>query len=364
MPASLGLIKGLNGIRQTASSLYQDSIGIITDQSDISTLATPVLNIPEVYNEFISSLIHRIAYTKFNKKMFNNPLAVLEGDTIPLGYVGQEIHVNAQGGRRYNSDDFAGLLKKYEADVKVQYMPINMDIQYPVTISRNQLRKAFVSWTDLEELVSEVTNALYNGSYIDQFRYTKYIVSEAYNGNKGIIEVLDAPDTKELATKFVEKLRTYYLDFQLPSSNYNAWKKCGGEGKPVLTFADPEDIVILLRNDLRSFIDVNVLASSFNIEKSTLLGNMLPVDNFDAYNDDGEKVFDGSNIVGLICDKSWFRIKKQDEFMDNFYNANNRTINWYLNIIKMYNFSMFANGVILATALPEPKEEVEEGAQG
>ena len=40
-------------------------------------------------------------------------------------------------------------------------------------------------------------------------------------------------------------------------------------------------------------------------------------------------------------------------YLDEFYNANNRTWQYYLNLTKMYGYSLFANGVILATALPE-----------
>ena len=89
------------------------------------------------------------------------------------------------------------------------------------------------------------------------------------------------------------------------------------------------------------------------MDKTTLLGNIITVDNFDVYDDEGIKIFDGSSIVGMLADKSWFRIKRQDMFMDSFYNPNNRSIQYYLNLIKMYNFSLFANGVIFATSLPE-----------
>lgn len=82
-------------------------------------------------------------------------------------------------------------------------------------------------------------------------------------------------------------------------------------------------------------------------------GNILPIDNFDIYNDEGTKIFDGSNIVGIIADKSWFRIKRQDMYLDEFYNANNRTWQYYLNLTKMYGYSLFANGVILATEQPD-----------
>ena len=232
-------------------------------------------------------------------------------------------------------------------------MAINSDVQYPVTFSRQQLKKAFVSWGDLETFIDGLSNALYNGAFIDEFRFTKLIVSDAYKDNKAqIISDLSAVSNGDTAKAFVEKARELFLNFQLPSSNYNAWAKVGGEGKPIVTWTNPEDIVMLVRNDIRAKLDVEVLASAFNMDKTTLMGNIITIDNFDVYDDDGVKIFDGSAILGGIFDKSWFRIKKQDMFMDSFYNPNNRSIQYYLNVVKMYNYSLFANGVILATTAP------------
>ena len=348
-----GLVTSLNKLRELSSDLYHKYVPIIDDSTDISKFAEPILSVPEVYNEFCDALVNRIVYTQFQIKSFRNPLVVLEGDRIPLGYAGQEVYVNPQKGRTYNADDFAGLLIKYEADVKVQYMAINSDVQYPVTFSRQQLKKAFVSWGDLETFIDGLSNALYNGAYIDEFRFTKLIVSDAYKDNKAqIISNLSAVSSADTAKAFVEKARELFLNFQLPSTSYNAWAKVGGSGKPITTWTDPEDIVMLVRNDIRAKLDVEVLASAFNMDKTTLMGNIITIDNFDVYDDDGTKIFDGSAILGGIFDKSWFRIKRQDMFMDSFYNPNNRSIQYYLNVVKMYNYSLFANGVILATAAP------------
>lgn len=348
-----GLVTSLNKLRELSSDLYHQYVPVIDETTDISKFAEPILKVPEVYNEFCNALVNRIVYTQFEIKSFRNPLVVLEGDRIPLGYAGQEIYVNPAKGRTYNPNDFAGLLIKYEADVKVQYMAINSDVQYPVTFSRQQLKKAFVSWGDLETFIDGLSNALYNGAFIDEFRFTKLIVSDAYKDNKAIIDSsISAVSSEETAKAFVEKAREYFLNFQLPSSNYNAWSKVGGEGKPIVTWTNPEDIVMLIRNDIRAYLDVNVLASAFNMDKTTLLGNIITIDNFDAFDDEGNKVFDGNAILGIIADKSWFRIKRQDMFMDSFYNPNNRSIQYYLNVIKMYNYSLFANGVILATSAP------------
>lgn len=350
-----GLKDYLNEIRETSieqNTLYHQYVPVIDDNTDIGSFGTPILNTPVVMNEFVSALVNRIVYTQFEHKYFRNPLQVLEGDRIPLGYAGQEIFVNPAKGRKFNVDDFAGLLVKYEADVKVQYTTVNMDLQYPVTVSRHKLKQAFVSWDALDSFIGELSNSLYNGAYIDEYRFTKELVAGAYKSNSAQIQTITAPTTEALAKQFITEARTLFLNFQTPSSKYNAWAKVGGYGKPVTTFTNPEDIVFLVRNDIRAFIDVNVLASAFNLDQTTLLGNILAVDNFDMYDEDGNKIYDGSNIVGIIADKSFFRIKRQDMFLDEFYNANNRTWQYYLNLTKMYNYSLFANAVIFATAEP------------
>lgn len=356
MPLKEGLKTSLNAIREMSienNTAYHQYVPIIDDDTDIGTFGAPILNTPAVMNEFVSVLVNRIAYSQFEKKYFRNPLQVLEGDRIPLGYAGQEIYVNPAKGRKYNVNDFAGLLVKYEADVKVQYTAVNMDLQYPVTVSRHKLKQAFISWDALDNFIAELSNSLYNGAYIDEYQYTKELVSGAYKSNQAQIIQVSAPTTKDLAEAFITKARELFLNFQTPSNQYNAWDKVGGAGRPVKTWTNPEDIVFLVRNDVRAFMDVNVLASAFNIDKAELLGKILPVDNFDIYDDEDNKIFDGSKIVGLIADKSWFRIKRQDMYLDEFYNANNRTWQYYLNLTKMYNYSLFANGVIFATELPE-----------
>lgn len=179
------------------------------------------------------------------------------------------------------------------------------------------------------------------------------IVSNCYRENKAVIEQVIQPTDKDTAENFVEQLRTMFLNFQSPSTNYNAWSKVGGYGRPVTTWTDKEDVVVLLRNDVLSKVSVKSLANAFNLEYANFMGKVIGVDNFDIYNDNGDKIFDGSGILGFIGDKKWFRIRRQDMFMETDYNPNNRVRQYYLNLIKGYNYSLFANGVILATALPE-----------
>lgn len=356
MGPSTGLQTALNKMREMSvseGSVYHQYVPIITDLTSIGEFGTPILEMEDVRNEFISKLVKRIAYTQITSKMFDNPLAQLEGEQVPLGYAGQDIFVNRARGRQFNVNDFAGLLQRYESDVKVQYQTVNMDVQYPVTITRAKIKNAFVSWASLEEFINGITQSLYAGASIDQYNWTKALVSNAYRNGHTINEIVDAPTTADKAKAFVKKARELFMNFQTPTSDYNAWAKVNtDDDKAIITWTNPEDVVFLVRNDILSEIDVEVLAASLHIESTVLYGKIIGVKDWDIYNDEGEKVFDGSKILGIMCDKSWFKIKSQDIEMDVFMNPNNRTYNYYLNVVKMYNYSLFANAVVFATEEP------------
>lgn len=347
------LKQSLNALRELSSTIYHEYVPVIDDTTDISAFAQPIFDFPVVYNEFCDVLVNKLVFSQFQTMTFNNPLRILEGERVPLGYSGENIYTNPAQARSFNVNDFAGLLIKYEADTKVEYWTVNTDIQYCVTVSRQQLKKAMTSWDNLASYITQLSNSLYNGSYIDFFRYTKNIISGAFKENRAVYEKITAVTSEATAKAFIEKARELFLNFQLPSTQYNAWAKNGGAGRPITTWTRPEDIVMIIRNDIRAKIDVNVLAEAFNMDKTELLGQIITVDNFDAYDDDGTKVYDGSDIVGMIADRAWFKIKTQDFFMENFYNPNNRTMQYYLNVQKGYNMSLFANGVIFATDDPD-----------
>ena len=359
MNPSEGLQTALNEIRNTLiqdNTLYQTQIPLVDDYTSSQVYGQSLLNLPsDLRNRFIQSLVNRIAYTRFMMDYFENPLRELAGDDLPLGAIGQEIYVNPARGRVYDINDFAGLLAKYESDVKAEYTEINFDVQYPVTIIRKELEKAFVSWGDFESFLMGISTSLYNGAYIDDYKYTKRLITNAYRMNAVQMETItfagSTPTADELKG-LTARLRQAYLDFMVPSTKYNAWKKVGGYGRSIVSWSKPENIVVFVSNAMASILDVEVLANAFNMNKADLIGKVYYVEDFDLVDDDGSVQFDGSNIVALICDRRWFKIREKDMFMDEFYNANNRSWQSYLNVIKSFNYSLFANALMLVKALP------------
>lgn len=364
---SAGLITALNKMREMSvkdGGVYHQYIPTITEDTDISKIGSVILdsNLTPVYNEFFG-LLKRIAFFMIENKRFANPLSFLEGDNMPLGYAGQGVHVNPAKGRAFNVNDFAGLLQKYEAEVMVEYYNVNMDRQYPITLTRAKIKNAFTTWGDLEAFINGIVNSLYNGAEIDAYNYTKGLVASAYLGKRVQVKKVDAVVDETTGKAFIKELRKLNRKFQLPSSDFNAWKLLNGDdAKAITTWSDAQNIGLMITADVEAELTVDVLAYAFNMSKvdaeEFIANRVVVVDNFDWYDDDGNKVFDGSAIQGIIFDRSFFKIKTQDNEMDEFYNPNNRTWQYFLNVNKMYNTSLFANAVVLATALPpEPTSE-------
>ena len=354
-----GLQTALNQIRESIVSdnkVYQEQIPVVSELTSSQAYGQALLSLPsDMRNKFISSLVNRISYTAFEVKYFNNPLRDLQRNELPLGAIGQNIYINPARGRVYNIDDFAGLLARYESDIKTEYTPINFDVQYPVTIVRKELEKAFTSWGDLERFLAGITTSLYNGAYIDDYKFTKKLITNAYTQNAVQMETYTfagATPTEAELKGLVKKLRTDYKNFQIPSTNYNAWAKVGGYGRAIVSWSDPEDIVVFVNNQLGADIDVDVLASAFNMDKTDLIGRIYYVEDFNLTDDEGNVQVDGSNIIAFICDRRWFKIEQKDMFLDEFYNANNRSWQTYLSVIKAFNFSFFANAKMYVKQAP------------
>lgn len=357
MYPSTGLATALNKMREMSvdsNSIYHQYVPVVTESTTIGEFGAPILDTQNlnVMNDFVS-LLKKVVYTAVENKTFNNPLAQLEGERMPLGQFIEDVYVNPAEARGFNVNDFAGILQKYEAKIATQYLSVNSDLQYCVTITRDKIRNAFTSWANLESLISGYINSLYNGAYITRYAQTKGLVTAAFTGNNVQYEKITAPTDEATAKAMIMKMRAAFSKMQIPSTNFNAWNKVKGGDLALKTWSDPQDIVVMISADLEALIDVEVLAAAFNMSKTDFLGRVIVVDDFNQYNADGTVAVDGSKIKAAIMDRSWFKIKTQDFAMDEWFNPNNRCWQYYLNDVRMVNYSLFANALVFATDDPQ-----------
>ena len=346
------LRNAMNKIRELSvesNSIYHQYVPYVSATDNISVFA-PILDSSnlDVMNDFIS-ILKKVAYTAVENKTFNNPLAFLEGENMPLGNFIENVAVQPAKAHLMNVNDFGGLLHKYEARIAVQYLNVNYDLQYAVSITRDKVRNAFTSWSNLESFISGIINSLYNGAYIDVYRTVKQLPAKALAANEVMYETVTAVTDEQTSKALVEKLRATYTKMQLPSTKYNAWNKVKGDGLALEVWSDPQDIVVMITADLDAKLSVRDWAYAFGESYAQILGRKVVVDDFNEYDEDGNLVFDGSGIQAVIADAGWFKIKTQDFAMDEFFNASARAWTYFLNITKMINYSVFHNALVLCT---------------
>lgn len=351
------LRNAMNKIRELSvesNSIYHQYVPYVNPSDNISVFA-PILDSSnlDVMNDFIS-ILRKIAGTAVENKTFNNPLAFLEGDNMPLGSFIENIAVQPAKGHLMNPNDFGGLLHKFEARFATQYLNTNYDLQYAVSITRDKVRNAFVSWANLESFISGIVNSLYNGCYIDVYRTVKQLPAKALHSNEVMYETVTAVTDEQTSKALVEKLRATYTKMQLPSTKFNAWNKVKGDDLALEVWSSPEDIVVMITADLDAKLSVRDWAYAFGENYAQILGRKIVIDDFNEYDENGNVTFDGSGIQAVIADAGWFKIKTQDFALDEFFNASARAWTYFLNITKMINFSLFHNCLVLCTESAEP----------
>ena len=350
-----GGIKVFNFIRNNSTEAFVQTIPEATTEN-IQTISNILFNdaYQPMLNEFVTNLINRIALTIVRNKSFNNPLKVFKKGSVPLGTDIQEIFTNPAIAEQYelNNTAMAKLLTITDPDTHVAYYRRNRQSLYTKTIARETLQGAFVSWEKFNDYVTSITTSLYSGNYIDEFKYTKDLVDGAYINNKAIIETIANPTDEASAKAFLKKARALYSKLSFPSTDYNAYSKFSGAKGTVTTWTEPERVVLIIKSDVLAEVDVEALASAFNIDKADFLGRVVQVDKFD--NDE---------ILGVICDESWLQIYDNLFRFDEFYNARVMAWNEYLHAWSTYAISPFSNAIILATTEPVASTNVAFGVE-
>lgn len=336
-------VNALNAIRSAASPSYQDLVPLAT-ASNLQDVGNPILQYAAVRNEFLTLLVNKIALPIVRSRMFRNPLAMLRREGSPLAYDEEEIGVNPAKAEDFDATS-TDLLAQETPDVKVAYHRMNRQQRYKCTVQFAVLRSGFTTWGGFDRLVDEIVQSLYNGNYIDEFKYTKSLLGAGAIGSNPTMKTIAvaAPNTEANARSFVAAARSAFNAFLFPSTEFNSWHRAGGSGAEYTSWSDKNKIMFFIRSDISAYIDVEVLARAFNLDKSDFMGRVVIVPDFgDA---DGAE-----NIYAVMCDERYPVILNKLMTVEEFRNGSNLSTNYYLHVWQTYSTSPLENAVAFVGA--------------
>lgn len=330
----------LNSIRAEATEAYQSAVPLATPLN-LQAVSNPILTYDSVANEFLDALVNKIVATIVYRQMWSNPLAILRKDPEALGFDIEELQTNPASARDYDGTDagLADILTVSKPDTEAAWYRLNRQDKYKVTINNEQLTSAFTSWGTLENFIGQITDSLYNGNTIDEYRYTKQIITDALAASRLQTVNTVMPVDEATGKQFMSSLRNLSLQFTFPSTQYNCYQLMGGTGNPRVTWSPIDRQVILIRADVASAVGVEVLAAAFNLNYSDYLARQIIVDGFDTDN----------RCLAVLCDERAFQIREKLRRFATFYNASGLSWQYYYHAWDTFSLSPFHNLVALTT---------------
>ena len=345
----------LNVIRKNASAAYQDSVPAVAVETDIPKVGEVLFGYPAFANEFISSLVNRIAQVRVKSAVFNNPYVDLKKGLITYGESVEEIFVQIAKARPFSYEKAAAReLKRTMPDVKSAFHVMNWNVQYPITITETDLRKAFLSMEGVQDLIARIVDSIYKGAEYDEFLLFKaLIIMGVTSGNMYPVSIGDGTDLNDAAVQF--RGMSNKLTFMSPKYN----------NSKVSTVTPKDNQVIFMSAKFNAEFDVEVLARAFNMDRADFMGRLYLIDDFTTFDNDrfdeiraesdmipeitSDQLALMEDVVAILVDKEWFQVYDNVMKFTETFVASGDYWNYFYRVQKTVSYSPFSNAVVFVT---------------
>lgn len=327
------------------------ALGTLRQIGDVITTFQPLAN------AFLSALVNRIGRVIINSKMYSNPWAGFKRGLLEYGETIEELFVNIVQAQDFDPETAENeVFKRKIPDVRSAFHTMNYQKFYKTTVSNDQLRQAFLSFEGISDLIGKITEALYTSANYDEYLVMKYMLCYAME-HGAFHPVTIAQPTAANSNTVVTTLKATSEKLQFLSADYN---QAG-----VYNHTPKGDQYFIMTADFSSIVDVETLARAFNIDKVTLMGHTVIVDQFTFTTSETARLQEllGTQYTALtaslfadvpcVCvDRDFFMIFDNFQNMTEQYNGEGLYWNYWLHQWKTFSTSPFANAVIFTDETP------------
>ena len=355
----------LNAIRNDIGGEFRQMTPLVENESDAKAYGLYVTGSGDARNAFMNGLINRIAdqwckirnyensLKRFKKGMLG-PGEVIEniwvGLVMPEGYA----HSVANPGDVYKTNDPTNV---------VTFHPVNSKLVYEITTNDSELSMAFTSDGAMYDLVSRIVGRLTDSAEWDEYIMTKYVLARAILANPSAVKSVSEL-TAANADSVVTSMKEVSNDMRFMNTNYNV--------AGVATHTPVENQVFFMTAKSSAVIDVNSLASAYNLTYKQFLGQQEMLNRFDftdaelerlntimtetaaaglvpgytQFTDEEKKTL--SHIVAATVDEEFFMIFDKLYQTTAVFDQKHLNTNTYLHAWKVYSYNPFANSVFFS----------------
>ena len=348
----------LNAIRNSASTDYKNYVPVVNNANSIRDIGNIIMSYAPLQNEFISNMVNRIITVWVQSKAYKNPWSFFSKGELELGETIEQVWIDILQPFQFDPALAEKQVFKREApNVQAVFHYINSKLFYKVTIERETLRAAFVTESGLENMVTKIVEQLATSEQMDEFEIMKYLIARhILDGHFFPIPIPTISGDNARAITAVIKEASDKILF--PSRLYNP--------AGVKNFTAKDNQYLISNAYWNSNMDVNVLSTAFNMEKSEFMGHRVLVDGFDVLDNDrlAQLIPDFTpftdaelealkEIPSVLVDRDWMVFVTNLREMKDMPNGEGLYWQYWYHVWKTYSMSPFSNAIVFVPGEPE-----------
>lgn len=278
--------------------------------------------------EFLNSVINKIGKQIYSTTAYTNPLKRLKRGFIENANEIEEIYISRAVGEEYDPNG-SGALDRTKPSVKVQYHQVDYAKDFKVTVHDKQVRKGFTTSNGVTKLANEIIQSLHTGAEYEEFTKTLELLKEIATGSKYKKQVTDITDSATAKT-FIKLLKKDMLAMERRGTTFateeNHCKK--------------ENMILFLNESWTVEIDVELLASAFNMTKQQINECMIVTI---------PDLGDSKGVKAILMDERALQIYDTYYGLETQRNAKGKFTNHFLSTEKIFSWSNMVNIAVYQT---------------
>ena len=313
-------VQFLNAIRAVASAEYKGRIPTAT-QTNIQNIMTTIMDYSATKEEFTNTILNKIVRTKVLNKAYENSLKFFKKEPLPFGKTIEGVFVDLIKAKNFNenfgtgNNEATSLLAKEKAPVKVEYYSENFKHKYKLSISDEQLKSAFMSADGLSQMTQGLIRSATSSAEYDEYMMIKTLIGASV-GKEVTIQGLFALDENAQAKKVTKTVQALVNKFRFMSTEYNK--------QGVHTHCLPSDCVIITTPDQLANLNVELLATAFNVPYAEMPSRIVVIDSF--LKADGT---DDTDTVCIVADMDLVQFRNTLDTWETFRNPDGLMTNMF-----------------------------------
>lgn len=282
-----------------------------------------ILNYAPVRNEIVPSMVNRIGMQTVDSIAWRNPLARFKKDPMRYGETHEETYVNMCKGRVYDSQaDFKFAFQQYQSYIMSMFHNVNLEIQYPVTITYDNLRKAFTTEYGIRDMIMAKMESAITGANWDEYLAMRDLINIGYEKEVLPAVTVDAVTNEETAKKLLVEVKRAVGEFGFPLPENNT--------AGATSHAMPSNLIWITTPNVNAHVSVDALAYAFHMDRADVEVQTVIVDKFA-----------NPEIQGVLCDVRFFNVRDQFKEMTDQKLANVLSWNYFYTQVEMVSASPF-----------------------